>query len=309
MAQIQRVDDDLILIDTHYLQTPQAIGVYLLLGDRPALIETGPASTVETLLEGVRAAGLQPRDLQAIAVTHIHLDHAGAAGALVRRFPHLQVFVHPVGAPHLIDPTKLLASAHRLYGDDLHRLFGDVVPIPKDQVYILQDRDMIKLGSRRLLARDTPGHARHHLVFFDETGGDLFTGDAAGVALPGSRYVRAPTPPPEFDAALWQGTVARMRALQPRRLLLTHFGPHEWVEELLTQLSECLQTVTETVREALAAGLDEDAIIEQLRGDASREIEARDGPDASARYEVVMPIRLSVLGLIRYAQIQTGIKG
>lgn len=309
MIRTQRLATDLILVDTNFQQTPEAVGVYLLLGERPALVETGPASTVENVITGLRAAGIEPRDLQALAVTHIHLDHAGAAGTLVRRYPHLHVYVHPVGAPHLIDPARLLASASRLYGDDLHRLFGDVVPIPEARVHILGDESLIELGSRRLMALDTPGHARHHIAFLDQASGDLFTGDVAGVALPGSRYVRPPTPPPELDVEAWQKSLARLRALRPKRLLLTHFGPQAWVEELLTQLGERLRRVTEMVRQALAAGLNEEAITEQLRAEAAREMTMLGGSPRAARYDVVMPIRQNVQGLIRYAQLKSGIKG
>jgi len=302
MAHTQRIADDLVLIDVHYHQTAQVIGCYLLLGDVPALVETGPASTVETLLDGVRQAGLDPARLRAVAVTHIHLDHAGGAGTLARRFPHLDVYVHPVGAPHLIDPERLVASARRLYGDDFDRLFGEVAPIPEERVKVLDDGEMVTLGSRRLQALDTPGHAKHHHVYWDASAADLFTGDAAGVALPGSRYVRAPTPPPELDIPAWAQTLAKMRRLQPKRLLLTHFGPHTWVEDLLAQFEENLYGNLHMVRDALAAGEDEDVITARLRNAALRAIETRDGPGASARYEVIMPIRQSALGLIRYIQ-------
>src|SRR5713226_505050 len=173
MTQIQRIADDLVVIDVHYNHTPQVIGSYLLLGERPALIETGPTSTVENLLEGVRQAGLDPTDLVAVAVTHIHLDHAGGAGTLAQRFPQLDVYVHPVGAPHLIDPTRLVASAGRLYGDALHRLFGEVVPVPAQQVKVLHDGDQVLLGSRRFVALDTPGHATHHHAYWDPASADL----------------------------------------------------------------------------------------------------------------------------------------
>lgn len=298
----RRLADDLILIDTHYQRTPEAIGVYLLLGDRPALIEAGPASTIDAVLGGMREAGFSPADLQAVAVTHIHLDHAGGAGMLVRRLPHLDVYVHPIGAPHLIDPTRLLASAARLYGDALPRLFGEVVPIPAERVHIVGNGDVLSLGSRRLVAVETPGHARHHHAFWDPSSRDLFSGDAAGVALPGSRYVRAPTPPPELDVAAWEQSLARMRALGARRLLVTHFGPHEWVDELLQQLAERLHEMVNAVRQSLAAGLDEPAITARLRDEAIAEIERRDGPGRSARHEVIMPIRLNVMGLIRYIE-------
>jgi len=300
MTRIQQIADDLIVIDLHYNRTAQVNGAYLLLGARPALVETGPTSTVETLLDGVREAGVDPSDLQAIAVTHIHLDHAGGAGTLVQRFPHLQVYVHPLGAPHLVDPTRLVASAARLYGDDLHRFFGDVVPIPEHRVHALADGETVRLGARQLVALDTPGHARHHHVYWDPSAADLFTGDMAGVALPGSRYVRAPTPPPELDIPAWERTLDKVRGLHPKRLLLTHFGPHTWVEDLLAQLDENLHRNLQLVRDALADGEDEHAIIARLRDEALRAITLRDGPSASARYEVIMPIYQSVLGLIRY---------
>lgn len=299
---IARIADDLVLIDTGYNRTPQAVGVYLLLGERPGLVETGPASVAEAVIEGIRAAGVPPEDLQVIAVTHIHLDHAGGAGTLAQRLPNAQVYVHPRGAPHLIDPSRLLASAARLYGDDLPRLFGETAPVPAARLHVLHDGDTLMLGSRTLLAVDTPGHARHHHAYWDAAGGDLFTGDIAGVALPGSRYVRAPTPPPELDVPAWQQSLARVRALQPRRLLLTHFGPHDWVEDLLALLEERLLEGVESVRGYLREGWDEAAITERIRQAALRQIEDRDGPGASSRYEVIMPVRQSVLGLIRYLE-------
>jgi glyoxylase-like metal-dependent hydrolase (beta-lactamase superfamily II) len=302
MTRTERIADDLILIDTHYAGTPRAIGSYLLLGQRPALIETGPASTVETLLEGIRAAGLDPRDLQALAVTHIHLDHAGATGELVRRFPHLEVYVHPVGAPHMVDPSRLISSARRLYGESLETLLGEPAPVPAEQVHALADGDRVLLGSRSLTAIDSPGHARHHLVYFDEAARDLFTGDAAGVALPGSRYVRPPTPPPELDIPTWQVTIDRIKALGAGRLLLTHFGPHQWVDGLLNQMQERMHARVELVRLALEDGMDEEAIVDRLRAVGAAESAATDGPDGAARLEIIMSTRLSALGLIRYVR-------
>jgi len=297
-----RLADDLVLIDTYFNGTPEAIGVYLLLGERPALIETGPAATLDAVFDGIRASGLRPEDLAAVAVTHIHLDHAGGAGAIAARLPQVEVYVHPIGAPHLIDPGRLVASAGRLYGDNLPRLFGQVVGVPADRVRVLRDGDEVTLGSRRLVALETPGHARHHHAYWDRDSGDLFTGDVAGVALPGSRYVRAPTPPPEFDLAVWLASLARLRTLRPARLLLTHFGAHDWPEELLAQLEERLHEGVEAVRGALEHGASEPAITAQIRAAAMAEIAARDGPDAPRRYEVIMPVRQSVLGLIRYIE-------
>ena len=301
MSGITRLADDLVLIDTHYVNMANAVGCYLLLGERPALIETGPASTLDTLLAGVRAAGLDPRDLRAVAVTHIHLDHAGAAGMLVRRYPHLDVYVHPIGAPHVVDPSKLVASAGRLYGDDLPRLFGEILPVPADRVHALHDGAEVMLGSRRLAAYDTPGHARHHHVYYDRAGGDLFTGDAAGVALPGSGYVRPPTPPPELDVPAWDQTIARMRALQPRRLLLTHFGAHHWADDLLVQLQQRLHAWVAIVRHALAAGESDEAVVERVRAAAEQDLSA-DNQGTAKWVETIMAIQQSALGMIRYVK-------
>jgi glyoxylase-like metal-dependent hydrolase (beta-lactamase superfamily II) len=299
---IRRVADDLVVIDAFYSGTPEAIAAFLLLGERPALIESGPAATIDAVFEGIREAGVEPKDLAALAVTHIHLDHAGGAGTIAARLPHLPVYVHPLGAPHLVDPSRLLASAGRLYGDELPRLFGQIVGVPADRVHALQDGDEVRLGSRRLIAVETPGHARHHYAYWDPDHGDLFTGDIAGVALPGSRYVRAPTPPPEFDLGRWLASLDRVRALHPSRLLLTHFGAHDWPEELLAQLEARLYEAVDAVRQAIARGADEASITRQIKEAAMREIAVRDGPEAPRRYEVIMPVRQSVLGLIRYIE-------
>lgn len=295
------LSDDLVLIDTHHRQTPQAVAVYLLKGPRPALIECGPASTLETVLQGIRAAGVDPQDLQALAVTHIHLDHAGAAGVLARTIPHLAVYVHPLGAPHLIDPSKLISSAGRLYGPDLPRFFGEIAPVPAERVHVLHDGDRVELGMRQIVAIDTPGHARHHHAYWDAARRDLFTGDVAGVALPGARYVRAPTPPPELDVPAWHASLARLRPLGARRLLLTHFGGHEWVPDLLDQLDSYLDKVLDLVRAALDQGQDEEAIVQHLTTYIRREMDALGGGSRDgARDETIIPVRLNVKGLIRY---------
>jgi glyoxylase-like metal-dependent hydrolase (beta-lactamase superfamily II) len=300
MTMLTALAPDLLLIDTGYQGTPQAIGVYLLLGERPALIETGPTTCLERVLDGVRAAGLSPEALRAVAVTHIHLDHAGAAGVLARRLPHLEVYVHPVGAPHLRDPSRLLASARRLYGETLEPLFGEVAPVPADRVHVLEEGAQVRLGSRTITALDTPGHARHHLAYWDPHSGDLFTGDVGGVAIPGLRYVRAPTPPPDFDPLAWHASLARLRALRPRRLLLTHFGAHDWVDELLDELDAAIDRFVELGREVLASGADAEVLAERLRAEARTRLAERGGAAALAHLEIVMPSVQSALGVIRY---------
>lgn len=300
VARIQQIAEDLMAIDARYNGTPGAVAVYLLLGERPALIETGPASTVETVLEGIHQAGLDPTALRAAAVTHIHLDHSGAAGTLAARNPNLEIYVHPLGAPHLVDPARLIASARRLYGPVLEGLLGEPQPISSHRVHVLRDGDELRLGSRTLIAFATPGHATHHHVYFDRATGDLFSGDAAGVALEGSRYVTPPTPPPELDFAAWRTTLGRIRDLQPRRLLLTHFGPQLWVEQLLADLDRRLSIRERLAAEAATAGWDEAALTERLGALTAGEI-AESAPGEERRYEVTTPLRNNVLGLLRYA--------
>jgi len=300
--RVHHLAPDLVLIDTGYQGTPDAIAVYLLLGERPALIETGPASVAEAVLAGVRAAGVDPQDLRAAAVTHIHLDHAGGAGTLADRLPRLQVYVHPVGAPHLADPARLLASAGRLYGDALQSLFGRTIPVPPDRLHILEDNDAVLLGGRRLRALHTPGHASHHHVYFDDASGDLFTGDVAGVVKPRSRYVAPPTPPPDLDFTAWRKTIQRLRDLRPERLLLTHFGPHTDSDDLLVQLWARLDAREHLAHEIAAAGWDAAQVAARLQATVAQEMAEIGGAGQPAGMEVMMPMHNNVTGLLRYAQ-------
>ena len=178
---IRQLEPDLFLIDHKFQGVPGTIASYLLVdGDDLTLIETGPATTTETLLAGVRAAGFDPDQITRLIVTHIHLDHAGAAGSLIQRLPRARLFVHRVGAPHMIDPSKLLASATRIFQDDMERLWGEILPVPEERVVILDDESTLRIGSRVLKALYTPGHATHHLAYQDAEGGVIFTGDVAG---------------------------------------------------------------------------------------------------------------------------------
>lgn len=224
-----------IRLDHNFQGFPGGIASYLLADD--TLVEAGPASTTQALLAGIRAAGRNPLDITRVVVTHIHLDHAGAAGVLLQRhLPNAKVFVHPKGAKHLIDPSKLIASAERIYGARMQELWGEILPVPADRVVIVEDGEMI--GTLR--AMDTPGHAVHHHAYHDTASGSVFTGDVAGVRMPGARYVRPPTPPPELDLDAWTSSVERLRKLEPRRLCLTHFGEFDdvaWhLDDLMSRL-------------------------------------------------------------------------
>ncbi|MBA2364740.1 MAG: MBL fold metallo-hydrolase, partial [Chloroflexia bacterium] len=188
------------VLDLRFQGEAEAIASYLLIGaEDAALIETGPTSTLGSLMAGLAAAGVAPDRVTKVLLTHIHLDHAGAAGSLMRLLPNASVYVHAAGAHHLIDPAKLLASAQRIYGKHMDRLWGEVLPVPAERVVVLDDGERIIAGGRELTALYTPGHASHHIAYWDATGRGIYTGDAAGIRLPGGEAVLPPTPPPDLD--------------------------------------------------------------------------------------------------------------
>ena len=221
------------LVDTMHLGRDRVIGAWEV--QPGVIVDPGPGSTVETLLEGLEA---EPR---ALLLTHIHLDHAGASGVLARRFPELQVYVHKVGAPHVIDPSRLLQSAERLYGDEMEKLWGEVAPVPEDRVTILQGGEEVD----GLDVHYAPGHARHHVVYHDRRSGDVYTGDVAGVRVPPSDFAAAPTPPPEIEVEVWLASIQMIRSLEPKRLCMTHFGENDDVEGQLARVEAWLKDASE----------------------------------------------------------------
>ncbi|HEX2240344.1 MAG TPA: MBL fold metallo-hydrolase [Actinomycetota bacterium] len=275
-------------------------GCFLIDGARPALIETGPKSTVPAVLEQLAAGGIQTLDW--IVVTHIHLDHAGAAGTLARHFPDARVAVHEVGAPHLIDPSKLWASATRIYGDRMEELWGGIDPIPEDRIMALSDGDVVDLGDgRKLEAVDTPGHARHHHAYLDDVTGSLFAGDALGVRLPDIGVIRPATPPPEFDLEDALASIDRIRELHPRQIWLTHFGP---VDQDLDTLCDEAQTALETwakwVEEARMETAELDRAAKLVETRARADMEARVDPQAAARMSQATSYWMNTWGYMRY---------
>jgi glyoxylase-like metal-dependent hydrolase (beta-lactamase superfamily II) len=272
-----------VRLDHQYQGFPHGIASYVL--SDGTLVEAGPASTTPALLAGIRAAGYDPLRITRLFVTHIHLDHAGAAGVLLtRHLPNAQVFVHPKGAKHLIDPSKLVASAERLYGDRMGELWGEILPVPADRVVVIEDGETI--GSLRAI--DTPGHAVHHHAYYEASSGTLFTGDVGGVRMPDSRYVRPPTPPPELDLDAWAVSVARLRQLAPRRLCLTHFGEFDDVawhfDDLMSRLDRW--------RDWLSADLSVEALRQREAGLLT--------PELAARFERVGNYSMCVEGFARY---------
>jgi glyoxylase-like metal-dependent hydrolase (beta-lactamase superfamily II) len=273
-------DDDVRLVDVHFGGSPEQIGVYVVeTDDGLALFDCGPSSTLPALESGLAAQGLALTDIRHLLLSHVHLDHAGAAGAIVRRHPDLTVWVSEVGAPHLVDPSRLERSARRLYGDAFDSLWGELVPIPESNVRIAAG-DV--LGWEPFPTR---GHASHHISYF--MNGTLLVGDAAGVRMQGAEYVLPVSPPPDIDIEEWHRTATAIRAREPDRLALIHFGVHDDVGAHLDRLEIELDRWAARVRD----GMDERAFVEAARGDA--------GDDAD-RYDRVAPFWQSWQGLKRY---------
>lgn len=268
------------LIDLRHLGRQRVIGSWLV-GD--TLIDPGPESCIETLLQGLH--GKIPKR---IALTHIHLDHAGATGALLKRFPHIEVWVHQRGAKHLIDPGKLLASAGRLYGDHMKRLWGLVLPVPEERVRSLGGGEEIDGFS----VAYTPGHASHHVSYLHEDSGTVFCGDVGGVRIVEGGPVLAPTPPPDIDLPAWMASLDVIEAWQPNALAPTHFGRYENVQEHLSQMRDCLTEFERIAREG-----DEAAFLAALK----QRIEAGAG-EAVGAYEQAMPPDQSFAGIRRYIE-------
>ena len=270
-------------LDLRHLERERVIGAYLLeTEDGLALQDCGPSSCVPELKARLAERGLALRDLRHLLLSHIHLDHAGAAGVLVREHPELQVHVSEIGAPHLVDPSRLERSARRLYGDDFDRLWGELAPVPEENVHIVGSE---ALG---LQCFPSPGHASHHVCYLDAEG-TLFAGDAAGVRIQPSSFVLPPTPPPEFDLDAWNATLGELERRAPERLALIHFGVAEDVERHLGELRLRLGEWAERVR----AGAGE----EKFEAAAAADL----GADREA-YEQAMPFWQSYAGLERYWQ-------
>ena len=265
-----------------------------------ALIDPGPSSTLPALRAGLDRAGIALADVRAILLTHIHLDHAGATGTLVRENPALRVYVHETGAPHLIDPAKLVASATRLWGDEMDRLWGEMRPVPEAALVSLRGGERLTVGGRDLDVAYTPGHASHHVSYFSDDTGIAFVGDTAGVRLQVGRVLMPPTPPPDIDLEAWRGSIARISAWRPATLFVTHFGPYAPVAAHLAELAERLEFTSGVVQASLVRpGTDEDReawFTDEVRRDLRRRMS-----DAHAQaYEVAGRFDLSWRGLARY---------
>lgn len=249
------------------------------------IVDPGPTSSLDTLLEALEESEEEPR---ALLLTHIHLDHAGAAGVLCRRFPQLKVYVHVRGARHLADPSRLLASAERLYGDDMERLWGEFAPVPEERIVALEGGETIEGG---LQVAYTPGHASHHVSYFDEVTGEAYVGDVCGVRIPPHEYVVPPTPPPDIDVEAWMRSLALVAGWRPRALCLTHFGRFDDVEDHIERTREAL-----ALRSEKARSLDVDAFTEWTVAETRAAVDAE---TAESLLQAAVPDQMGA-GLRRY---------
>lgn len=265
-----------------------------------ALLDPGPASTLPALREQLAQHGLLISDLHAILLTHIHLDHAGATGALVRENPRLRVYVHSRGLPHLLDPSKLLRSASVLYGEEMGRLFGDFLPVPSSNLYPLEGGELLQFSSRRLQVLYTPGHAHHHVTYFDQTEGVAFVGDTAGISVNGHPFILPATPPPDISIELWDASLDVIAGLHPRRLFLTHFSFSDNPALHIASYRERLHRWRDLTAAILARNLDESASMHRFAQEIAAEAAHFLSPDQVTHYLFNGALQLSWLGLARY---------
>jgi glyoxylase-like metal-dependent hydrolase (beta-lactamase superfamily II) len=285
-----------------FLGEQEIIGSYLLAGGNElAIIDPGPGSVVESLLASIREAGFDPQDVTHIVATHVHLDHAGAAGTLVRQMPRAQVYAHSKGAAHLLDTTKVVASASRIFGDRMKLLWGEIESTPQERLRTIEGGDILNIAGRRLEVHYTPGHAVHHVIFFDVHSGELFAGDVAGVRLQGIDYVRPPTPPPDLDLEAWSDSINLVKSLRPDVLYIGHFGGVRNIPEHFERLRDKLYSWGDFVLVAMRDGKSESEIISMLTEQTQPElVRAAHDPHALERYEIATNYPMTVQGYMRY---------
>jgi glyoxylase-like metal-dependent hydrolase (beta-lactamase superfamily II) len=273
-------------VDLRFLGMQHVIGTAVLEGPSGlTLIDPGPTSCLPALEAGLAALGRRLEDVRTLLLTHIHLDHAGATGTLMRRLPGATAYVHERGAPHMIDPAKLLASATRLYGGNMGRFWGEFLPAPADRLRVLRGGEHIETGGRTFDVKYTPGHASHHVSYFDLSTGIAYVGDTGGIRV-ASGYIKAPTPPPDIDLELWEASLQQIEAWTPEALVLTHFGRVDDVTDHLRNFRGVLARQAALVRETLASdGTDEERIrrfVEDMRAEAGKRLSREDAASTEA---------------------------
>ncbi len=293
-------------LDVNWTGRPKSIAAALLESENHrAIIDPGPESTLNTLREQLRARNISVANLDAILLTHIHLDHAGATGKLVRENPNLSVYVHASGARHMVDPAKLLSSAGRLWGDELPILFGETLPVPPENLHILEGGEALTLGARKLDVVYTPGHAGHHVSYFDDAAGVAFIGDTGGIRIDNGPYILPAAPPPDINLEIWDTSFAAILARHPARLFLTHFGYSDDPAAHIAEFRERLHRWSEATEEILRTAPDDEAAMDAFVKRSRAEMDAQLGPIESEHHAFTAGLNLSFLGLARYIRKRT----
>ena len=297
---MHRLTRDIGYIDLRFQEQPEVIAAGVLHGNfGAAVVDPGPASTLATLEAELRRHGIGAADVRAILLTHIHLDHAGATGAMVAKSPEIEVYVHAAGTRHMVDPARLIASAHQIWGDELEQLWGEFKAVPHANLRSLNGGERIRIGERELEVAYTPGHARHHVSYFDRGSGIAFVGDTAGIRVGPVPYVLPPTPPPDVDVEAWRKSVEAIERWRPDTLFMTHFGPHTDSVNHLRTFVEHLDELAEIARRIITRDSNEDGL-SQFVAEVATLLRQR-LPETTARhYEDAAPLRMCWLGLERY---------
>lgn len=288
----------ILTIDLNFQNKTGAIASYLIRhNDGAVLIESGPGSTLLALEAALAKEDLAPRNITHVLLTHIHLDHAGAAGWLSRQ--GAEIYVHPKGAPHLLNPEKLIASATRIYGNRMNQLWGEFLPVEPDRLKIPNDAEEIVIGKLRFVALDTPGHAEHHYSYLFED--VCFSGDVGGVRIPGYPYLRAPMPPPELHFGRWHESVSRLRKEKFSRIAPTHFGIFDDAEWQLNELDKNLIAIEKWLAGIMPAGPSIEELREKFEKWMSEQAREQDlSEDVILAYALSNPIGMSADGMMRY---------
>jgi glyoxylase-like metal-dependent hydrolase (beta-lactamase superfamily II) len=272
---------------------------YLIDGDAPLLVETGSQSSVPVLLDALSELGVGPGDLAGVAVTHIHLDHAGGVGDVARAFPSATVYVHERGARHLVDPTKLVDSASRVYGDLLDSLYGRLDPTPQERLHVLADGEEVRTGNRHVLTTvDSPGHAKHHLALHDSESGIMFAGDAVGVRLPDAGVLRPATPPPDFDLDQAIRSLHRFVERRPSGIALAHYGLIEDAENILSEAEQTLREWAAVAEKAWSEGRDIASALADAFVDDTEDI----APENREKLETLNGVHSNAAGFRRWLE-------
>jgi glyoxylase-like metal-dependent hydrolase (beta-lactamase superfamily II) len=294
-------------IDLNFLGRPEIIATAILHGPAGvALIDPGPATTLDNLTTALTRKGIRFADVRQILVTHIHLDHAGSVGSIVEKHPHVEVTVHERGAPHMIDPAKLLGSAGRLYGQDMERLWGDVKPVDPARIKIVSGGETLDVAGREVKVAYTPGHASHHVSFFDTASRVAFVGDTAGIRRGSGTYVMPPTPPPDIDIEAWHQSEQKILAWEPDTLFLTHFGPYagarQHMQGMFGNMSDWSRLVRRLIADESRSEEDREAA---FADEVLSEIRRQVGDVEADNYTKAGGLRYSYHGLARYWRKRT----